>query len=67
MDARSLNQGNSDRHRRPPPDFSDQLEALKEVLAEAEDLAAEFASAMRMEAKRAQFEAERLSRELNDA
>ena len=47
-------------------EFLTQLEALKDAIAEAEDFAAEFAIAMRLEAKQAQLEVERLSTELND-
>jgi hypothetical protein len=53
--------------RQAPEEFPEQLEALKEILAEGEDLAAEFAVAMRMEAKEAKLEVERLSGELNGA
>jgi hypothetical protein len=40
--------------------------SAQRVLAEAEDLAAELAIAVRMEAKWAQLEVERLSEELNE-
>jgi hypothetical protein len=43
-----------------------QLEELKEVLAEAEDLRIEFAIAMRREASRSWQEVERLSKELDE-
>jgi hypothetical protein len=43
-----------------------QLEELKEILAEAEDLCIEFAIAMRREAQRSWPEVERLSKELDD-
>jgi hypothetical protein len=43
-----------------------QLEELKEILAEAEDLCIEFAIAMRREAHDSLREVERLSKELDD-
>lgn len=36
----------------PSPDLAEQVEALKAVMAEAEDLCAEFAIEMHLEAKR---------------
>jgi hypothetical protein len=44
---------------RPSPDLIEELETIKAAIAEAEDLAAEFAVEMRLEAQR-------LSRELRD-
>jgi len=51
---------------RPSPDSSDHLEALKEAIAEAEDLCREFAIQARIEALRSWREVERLSKELEE-
>jgi hypothetical protein len=42
----------------------DELEKLKELLAEAEDLCIEFAGEMRMEAQRVEWELQWLSKEI---
>ena len=49
------------------PDISEQLEAWKAIVAEAEDLCAEFAIDMCLEAQRAKRKAELLSRELGES
>jgi hypothetical protein len=46
--------------------LNDQLEALKAAMAEAEDLLAEFAIEMRMQAREALLRAEQLSDELGE-
>ena len=56
MEAQNLTPENTDQ----PFLFSDEIDMLKEALAEAEDMAAEFAMEMRLEAKRL---SEKLNRE----
>ena len=51
---------------RPFPDSMEYVEALKEAIAEAEDLCREFAIQARIEALRSWREVERLSKELED-